>query len=39
MLDGLTRWLSAGRMTDILKATINRDIWKAMIVKAEKQGF
>ena len=32
MLDGLSKWLKIGRVTDALKVTRNRDAWKVMIV-------
>ena len=28
MLDGLTKWLNAGRVTEALKAKRDRDVWK-----------
>ena len=36
MLDGLTKWLNEGRVTDALKTTRNRDAWKVMIAYPKK---
>ena len=36
MLDGLTKWLKVGQVTDALKATRGRYAWKVMIVSAKK---
>ena len=36
-LDGLTKWLNVGRVTDTLKAINDRDAWKAMIAYAKEQ--
>ena len=38
MLDGLTKWLNAGRVTQALTATKDRDVWKDMVANATKQG-
>ncbi|GFO39084.1 hypothetical protein PoB_006997200 [Plakobranchus ocellatus] len=38
MLDGLTKWLNAGRVTQALTATMDRDVWKDMVANATKQG-
>ncbi|GFO45839.1 endonuclease-reverse transcriptase [Plakobranchus ocellatus] len=38
MLDGLTKWLNAGRVTQALAATMDRDVWKDMVANATKQG-
>ena len=37
MLDGLTKWLNVGRMTDALKAKSDRDAWKVVIAYAKEQ--
>ena len=37
MLDGLTKWLKVGRVTDALKVTTHRDVWKVMITYAKGQ--
>ena len=36
MLDGLTKWLKVGRVTEALKATRDRDAWKVMIAFAKE---
>ena len=36
MLDGLTKWLEVGRVTEALKATWDRDLWKIMIAFAKQ---
>ncbi|GFO27665.1 hypothetical protein PoB_005417000 [Plakobranchus ocellatus] len=36
MLDGLTKWLNAGRVTQALTATMDRDVWKDMVANATK---
>ena len=36
MLDGLTKWLKEGRVTEALKAMKDRDAWKVMITYAEE---
>ena len=33
-----TKRLSVGRVTDALKATRDKDVWKVMIAKAKEQG-
>ena len=38
MLDGLTKWLKVGRVTEALEATWDRDAWKVMIVYAKEHG-
>ena len=38
MLDGLTRWLKLGRVTDALTATRDGDALKVMIGFAKGQG-
>ena len=38
MLDGLTSWLMADRVTDIISATRDRDIWREMIANAMEHG-
>ena len=37
-LDGLTKWPKAGRVTETLKATRDRDAWKVMIAYAKEYG-
>ena len=36
MLGGLTEWLKVGRVTEALKMTRERDVWKVMIAYAEE---
>ena len=36
--DGLVKWLGAGKVVEILKATRDRGIWKDMIANAIKHG-
>ena len=38
MSDGLTNWLEAGRVTEALRATSDRDAWKVMIAYAGEHG-
>ena len=38
MMDGLTKWLKVGRMTEALKARRDRDVWKVMIAYAKEHG-
>ena len=38
MLNELTKWLKAGQVTDALKATRDRDVWKVMIAYAKEHG-
>jgi len=38
MLDGLTSWLKVEKVTDILRAAKDRDVWREMIANATKQG-
>ena len=38
MLDGITKWLKEGRMTEALKVTRDRDTWKVIIAYAKEQG-
>ena len=38
MTDGLIKWLGAGKVVEILKATRDRGIWKDMIANAIKHG-
>ena len=38
MSDGLTKWLNVGRVTEALKATADRDVWKIMIDYAKEHG-
>ena len=38
MTDGLIKWLGAGKVVEILKATRDRGIWKDMITNAIKHG-
>ena len=35
-VDGLSKWLKVGRVTDILKATRDRDAWKVMVAYAKE---
>ena len=37
-MDRLTKWLKVGRVTDALKATRARDVWKVMIAYAKERG-
>ena len=38
MLDGLTKWLKVGRVTDALKAMRDRDARKVMMTYAKERG-
>ena len=38
MLDGLSKWLKVGVVTEALKATRNKDAWKVMIAYAKEHG-
>ena len=38
MLDGLTKWLKVGRVTDALTAMMDRDVWEIMIAYAKERG-
>ena len=38
MLDGLTSWLKVEKVTGILRAAKDRDVWREMIANATKQG-
>ncbi|GFR99125.1 hypothetical protein ElyMa_001036500 [Elysia marginata] len=38
MLDGLTSWMKAERVMELLLATRDRDVWKDMIANAMEQG-
>ena len=38
MLDGLTKWRNVRRVTEALKATRDRDVWKVMIAYAKEHG-
>ena len=38
MTDGLVKWLGAGKVVEILKASRDRGIWKDMIANAIKHG-
>ena len=38
MLDSLNFWLGAGRVTDIMSAARDRDVWKDMIASAMRPG-
>ena len=38
MLDGLTSWLKVEKVTDILRAAKDRDVWREMTANATKQG-
>ena len=37
MMDGLTMWFKVRRVTDALKATRDRDVWKVMTAYAEER--
>ena len=36
VLDGLTKWLKVGRVTDAQEATRDRDAWKVKIAHAKE---
>ncbi|GFS11194.1 hypothetical protein ElyMa_003079600 [Elysia marginata] len=38
MLDGLTSWMKAERVTELLLATRDRNVWKDMFANAMEQG-
>ncbi|GFN81473.1 hypothetical protein PoB_000797900 [Plakobranchus ocellatus] len=38
IMDGLATWLGPGKVSDILAAVKDRDLWRDMIAKAYKQG-
>ena len=38
MLDSLKFWLGAGRVTDMISAARDRDVWKDMIANAMRPG-
>ena len=38
MLNGLTKWLNAGSVTDAPKEMRNRNAWKVMIAYSKEQG-
>ncbi|GFO44636.1 hypothetical protein PoB_007114100 [Plakobranchus ocellatus] len=38
IMDGLATWLGPGKVSDILAAVKDRDLWRDMIVNAYKQG-
>ncbi|GFN73692.1 hypothetical protein PoB_000019800 [Plakobranchus ocellatus] len=38
IMDGLATWLGPGKVSDILAAFKDRDLWKDMIANAYKQG-
>ncbi|GFN89685.1 RNA-directed DNA polymerase from mobile element jockey [Plakobranchus ocellatus] len=38
MVDGLATWLGPGKVSDILAAVKDRDLWRDMIANACKQG-
>ena len=39
ILDGLTKWLKAGRVTDVLISTKDRDAWKTMTDYFKEHGI
>ena len=39
MLDGLTKWLKVGRVTEALKTTRDGDVRKVMIAYAKEHGI
>ena len=39
VLDGLTKWLKIGRVTEVLEARRDRDAWKVMMVNAKEHGM
>ncbi|GFR96371.1 hypothetical protein ElyMa_006296100 [Elysia marginata] len=39
LLDDLTSWMKAERVTELLLATRDRDVWKDMIANALEQGI
>ncbi|GFN88910.1 hypothetical protein PoB_001541600 [Plakobranchus ocellatus] len=38
IMDGLVTWLGPGKVSDILAAVKDRDLWRDMIANAYKQG-
>ncbi|GFN81086.1 hypothetical protein PoB_000759200 [Plakobranchus ocellatus] len=38
LMDGLATWLGPGKVSDILAAVKDRDLWRDMIANAYKQG-
>ena len=38
MLDGLTKWLKVGGVTEVMEATRDRDAWKVMVAYAKELG-
>ena len=38
ILAALTKWLNIGRVTDALRATMDRDGWKVMVAYAQEHG-
>ncbi|GFO01942.1 hypothetical protein PoB_002844700 [Plakobranchus ocellatus] len=38
IMDGLATWLGPGKVSDILTAVKDRDLWRDMIANAYKQG-
>ncbi|GFN76803.1 hypothetical protein PoB_000330900 [Plakobranchus ocellatus] len=38
IMDGLATWLGPGKVSDILAAVKDRDLWRDMIANAYKQG-
>ena len=38
MLDTLTKWLKVGTVTEALKVTMDKDVWKVMITFATEHG-
>ncbi|GFO30728.1 hypothetical protein PoB_005723300 [Plakobranchus ocellatus] len=38
IMDGLAAWLGSGKVSDILAAVKDRDLWRDMIANAYKQG-
>ena len=38
MLNGLTKWLNIGQVTDALKVMRDRDGWKVIVLCANEQG-
>ena len=37
IIDGLTKWLCVGRVTEALKATRDRNAWKVIIAYSKEQ--
>ena len=38
MLDGLKEWLNVGKMTEVLRATGEREVWKDIVANANAIG-